>query len=312
MQCFLYFYSTLYIKSSLYLLNYCIIYKLQNRFFFSFLIFNPVCFDWMTLFILQNIDCLVLTLWASQQHTEKLIDSINMNMYQTAGSISVHILLVQDPNEHMSHLYWFLFFKKWSCSFSVFNIKPNSVWNTGWIFYHLFTQRNKDTRQSHVQAPHKYMPKCFFYEFTSKCIKIPFSIIWKCIFLNYSSQGIEAPRSFKFFISAQLQTVDLVKGTQFWGVGIAAGRSWQDFQSRGTSRFFITAKQRNKSRSIKIRNKRAEWLAVSEITTEICHKRAQGTQICLEMQKTQLQVIQYSSQGTVDGPDNMQISKTSP
>lgn len=105
------------------------------------------------------------------------------------------------------------------------------------------------------------MPKCFFYEFTSKCIKIPFSIIWKCIFLNYSSQGIEAPRSFKFFISAQLQTVDLVKGTQFWVVGIAAGRSWQDFQSRGASRFFITAKQRNKSRSIKIRNKRAEWLA---------------------------------------------------
>lgn len=132
---------------------------------------------------------------------------------------------------------------------------------SGWIFYHLFTQRNKDTRQSHVQAPHKYMPKCFFYEFTSKCIKIPFSIIWKCIFLNYSLQGIEAPRSFKFFISAQLQTVDLVKGTQFWVVGIAAGRSWQDFQSRGTSRFFITAKQRNKSRSIKIRNKRAEWLA---------------------------------------------------
>lgn len=139
----------------------------------------------------------------------------------------------------------------------------NSVWNAGWIFYCLFTQRNTDTRQTHVQAPHKYMPKCFFNGFTSKCIKIPFSIIWKCIFLNYSSQGIEAPRSFKFFISAQLQTVDLVKGTQFWGVGIAAGRSWQDFQSRGTSRFFITEKQRNKSRSIKIRNERAEWLAVS-------------------------------------------------
>lgn len=91
-------------------------------------------------------------------------------------------------------------------------------------------------------------------------LKFPSPLSGKCIFLNYSSQGIEAPRSFKFFISAQLQTVDLVKGTQFWGVGIAAGRSWQDFQSRGTSRFFITAKQRNKSRSIKIRNKRG-WVA---------------------------------------------------
>lgn len=158
----------------------------------------------------------------------------------------------------------------------MFNIKGNSLWNAGWIFHHLFTQRNKDTRQTHVQAPHKYMPKCFFNGFTSKCIKIPFSIIWKCVFLNYSLQGIEAPRSFKFFISAQLQTVDLVKGTQFWGVGIAAGRSWQDFQSRGTPRFFITAKQRNKSRSIKIRNKRVEWLALSETTTKVCHKRAQG------------------------------------
>lgn len=92
-------------------------------------------------------------------------------------------------------------------------------------------------------------------------LKILFSIIWKCIFLNYSSQGIEAPRSFKFFISAQLQTGDLVKGTQFWGVGIAAGRSWQDFQSRGTSCFFITAKWRNKSRSIKIRKKRKTRVA---------------------------------------------------
>lgn len=119
-----------------------------------------------------------------------------------------------------------------------------SVWNAVWIFYCLFTQRNKDARQTHVPAPHKYMPECFFSGFTSKCLKNFSSIIWKCIFLNYSSRGIEAPRSFKFFISAQLQTVDLVKGTQFWGVGIAAGRSWQDFQSRGTPRFFITAKQR--------------------------------------------------------------------
>ncbi len=208
---------------------------------------------------------------SSAAHGEADTDSINMCMYQTGGCISAQILSVQGPNEHMSHLYRFLFFKKSSCLFSVFNVKPNSVWDAGWIFHHLFTQRNKDTRQSHVQAPHKYMPKCFFYEFTSRCIKIPFSIIWKCIFLNYSLQGIEAPRSFKFFISAQLQTVDLVKGTQFWGVGIAAGRSWQDFQSRGTSRFFITAKQRNKSRSIKIRNRRADWLAGSEITTKICH-----------------------------------------
>lgn len=165
----------------------------------------------------------------SSEHWEVDTDSMSMNMYQTGCGVSVHTLLAWDPNEHMSHLYRFLFFEKWSRSFSMFNIKPNSVWNTGWIFHHLFTQRNKATRQSHVQAPHKYMPKCFFYEFTSKCIKIPFSIIWKCIFLNYSSQGIEAPRSCKFFISAQLQTVDLVKGTQFWGVGIAAGRSWQNF-----------------------------------------------------------------------------------
>lgn len=153
------------------------------------------------------------------------------------------------------------------------------MWNAAWIVYRLFTHRNKDTRQTRVQAPHKYMPMCFFNEFTSKCIKIFSSIIWRCIFLNYSLQGIGAPRSFEFFISAQLQTVDLVKGTQFLGVGIAAGRSWQDFQSRGTSRFFITAKLRNKSRSIKIRNERAEWLAASEITTNMCHKRAQGAQI---------------------------------
>lgn len=105
------------------------------------------------------------------------------------------------------------FFKKSWRLFSVFNIKAESVGDSGWIFHSVFTQRNKDTR--HVQAPHKYMQKCFFYEFTSKCIKVPLSIIWKCIFLNYSSRGSEAPRSCEFFISAQLQTVDLVKGTQF-------------------------------------------------------------------------------------------------
>ena len=133
------------------------------------------------------------------------------------------------------------------------------MWNTGWIFHRLFTQRNADTRQTGVglQDPHKYMSKYFFKEFTSKCIKIFPSIIHKCIFLNYLSRGIVAPRSCEFFISPQLQTADLVKGTQIWGVGIAAGQSWQDFQSLGNSRCFITAKQRNKSRSIKIRNKRA-------------------------------------------------------
>ena len=131
-----------------------------------------------------------------------------------------HILSVHDPNEHMSYLYRFLFsFSQWSSSFFMLNISTNSVPNAGWIFYRLFTQRNKDTRQTHVEEPHKYMQKCFFNGCTSKCIKIPFSIIWKCIFLNYSSRGIEAPRSFKFFISAQLQTVDLVKGTQFLGCG---------------------------------------------------------------------------------------------
>ena len=100
------------------------------------------------------------------------VNTDSLSIYQTGDRITVHILLVQDPNEHMSHLYRFLFFfLKWSCSFSMFNIKGNSVWNAGWIFYHLFTQRNKDTRQSHVQVPHKYMPKCFFNEFTSNCNK---------------------------------------------------------------------------------------------------------------------------------------------
>lgn len=126
-------------------------------------------------------------------------------------------LLALYTNEHMTLFYRFL---KSDPAHSLFNIKPNSMWKAGWIFNFLFTQRNKDTRQSHVEVPHKYMPKCSYSEFTSKCVKIPFSVIWKCIFLNYSSQGIEAPRSFKFFISAQLQTVDLVKGTQFRGVGI--------------------------------------------------------------------------------------------
>jgi len=175
------------------------------------------------------------------------------------------------------------------------------VWNAGWIFYSLFTQRNKNTRQPHVQAPHKYMPKCFFNE--SNCIKIPLSIIWKCIFLNYLVQRIEAPWSFTFFFSAQLQTVDLWKRTQFRGVGIAAGRSWQDPRSRGTSLFFLTAKQRNKSRSIKIRNKRAEWLAAGEITTSVL---PQGGARGLDMSRTRRKPISEQCRAPAwgDGPDD--------
>lgn len=56
-------------------------------------------------------------------------------------------------------------------------------------------------------------------------LKFPSPLSGNAYFLIIHRKGIEAPRSFKFFISAQLQTVDLVKGTQFWGVGIAAGRS---------------------------------------------------------------------------------------
>lgn len=48
----------------------------------------------------------------SAAHSEADTDSINMYMYQTGVRVSVHILLVQDPNEHMSHLYRFLFLRK--------------------------------------------------------------------------------------------------------------------------------------------------------------------------------------------------------
>lgn len=63
----------------------------------------------MALFIMQNIDCLVLTrplTVAAPSH------SVNMSTYRTGGRLSVHILLVLDPNERMSHLYRFLFFTK--------------------------------------------------------------------------------------------------------------------------------------------------------------------------------------------------------
>lgn len=139
----------------------------------------------------------------------------------------------------VSHLYRFLVFKKWWRSVSMFNINPDSGCETPDEYFTISLLIEIRIQDKVVYGRRTNICQSVFVcEFTSKCIKIPFSIIWNCTFLNYSSQGIEAPRSFKFFISAQLQTVDLVKGTQFWGVGIAAGRSWQDSSvSRHSSLF---------------------------------------------------------------------------
>lgn len=168
-------------------------------------------------------------IWACQAVLWLMVDTQNNHEYVSDCRERLNVVFLRRTHMSMCRIctgFWFL---KSDGAHSLCSTSRLRVRNMRWIFYHLFTHRNKDTRQSRVRPPHKYMPKCFFCEFTSKCIKIPFSIIWNCTFLNYSLQGIEAPRSFKFFISAQLQTVDLVKGTQFWGVGIAAGWSWQDF-----------------------------------------------------------------------------------
>lgn len=143
----------------------------------------------------------------------------------------------RERTQIVSHLYRFLLFKKWWRSVSMFNINPDSGCETP-DEYFTISLLIEIRIQDKVVYGRRTNISVFVCEFTSNCIKIPFSIIWNCTFLNYSSQGIEAPRSFKFFISAQLQTVDLVAGTQFWGVGIAAGRSWQDSSvSRHSSLF---------------------------------------------------------------------------
>lgn len=149
-----------------------------------------------------------------------MADTQKKHEYGAGGRERTHIV---------SHLDRFLFFKKWWRSVSMFNINPDSGCETPDEYFTLSLLIEIRIQDKVVYGRRTNICQSVFVcEFTSKRIKIPFSIIWNCTFLNYSSQGIEAPRSFKFFISAQLQTVDLVKGTQFWGVGIAAGRSWQD------------------------------------------------------------------------------------
>lgn len=94
---------------------------------FPLLMFNPVHLDRMTLFKMQIIDCLILMIWACQAALWLTVEPQNTDEYVSGCREQAQsCVFVLDPDERVSHLYRFLFFKKWWRCFPVFNINPDS------------------------------------------------------------------------------------------------------------------------------------------------------------------------------------------